>query len=234
MNAFLFIAFPYVAVVLAIGVGIYRYAKKRYTFTSLSSEIMENRKLFWGSTSFHYGITLILLAHLFAALLPGLAGRLLGGETRRMALELTGMALGLYTLFGLIVLIVRRLAPKSLAQAVTSYMDGVLLFALLVQVGSGVGVAVFNRWGGLWYLYTAVPWFRSLVTFQPDMSMVAGLPALVRLHFITGFVVILLFPFSRLVHVVMLPIQYLWRPHQVVIWNRQPGETADYSRQTRR
>ena len=43
-----FIAFPYVALVLAIGVGIYRYFKKRYTYSSLSSEILENRKLFWG------------------------------------------------------------------------------------------------------------------------------------------------------------------------------------------
>ncbi len=55
---------------------------------------------------------------------------------RRFALELTGMALGLYALFGLAVLIARRLVPKSLAQAMTSYMDGVLLLVLLVQVGT--------------------------------------------------------------------------------------------------
>jgi nitrate reductase gamma subunit len=66
---------------------------------------------------FHYGITVILLAHLLAALFPGAAGWLLGGQIRRLVLELTGMALGLYALFGLIVLIIRRLAPKSLAQA---------------------------------------------------------------------------------------------------------------------
>jgi len=144
MNALLFIALPYVALVLAIGVGIYRKLRKPYTYSSLSSEILENRKLFWGSVPFHFGITLILLAHLLAALFPSAAGWLLGGEIRRLVLELTGIALGIYTLFGLIVLIARRLVPKSLTQSVTSHMDGIVLFVLLVQVASGVGVAIFT------------------------------------------------------------------------------------------
>jgi nitrate reductase gamma subunit len=223
VDAFFFIALPFLALVLAIGVGMYRYFTNRYTYSSLSSQMLENRKLFWGSVPWHYGITLILAAHLFAALLPGVAGWLLGQEILRFVLELTGMALGLYTLFGLIVLIVRRLIPKSLAQATSSYMDGVLLFVLLVQVASGVGIAIFNRWGGAWYLYTAVPWFWSLAKLHPDMSTVASLPALVKLHFVTGFIVILLFPFSRLVHLIMFPIYFLWRPHQIVIWNRLPS-----------
>lgn len=231
MDTFLFIAFPYIALVLAVGVGVYRHARRPYTYSSLSSEILENRKLFWGSVPFHYGITLILLAHLLAALLPGVAGWLLGGQIRRLVLELTGMAVGLYALFGLIVLIIRRLAPKSLAQSVTSYMDGVLLFVLLIQVGSGICIAIFNRWGGMWYLHTAVPWFWSLATLHPEISTVAALPFLPQLHFLTGFVVILLFPFSRLVHLVMFPVQFLWRPHQVVIWNRRPRETSAYSRE---
>ena len=231
MDNFLFIAFPYIAVILAIGVGIYRHARRPYTYSSLSSEILENRKLFWGSMPFHYGLTLILLAHLLAALLPGVAGWLLGGQIRRLVLEVTGMALGLYTLFGLLVLIARRLVPRSLAHAVTSYMDGVLLFVLLIQIGSGIGIAIFDRWGGLWYLHTAVPWFWSLAILHPDISTVTQLSPFVKLHFVTGFVVILLFPFSRLVHLVMFPIQYLWRPHQVVIWHRRPGKAGAYSRE---
>lgn len=234
MDAFFFIALPYLATVLAIGVGIYRYIRNRYTYSSLSSQLLENRKLFWGSVTWHYGITLILGAHLLAALLPGVAEWLLGGEIRRFVLELTGMALGLYTVFGLIVLIARRLNPKSLAQATTSYMDGVLLLVLLVQVASGVGIAIFNRWGGAWYLYTAVPWFWSLAMLHPDMSTVASLPALPKLHFVTGFIVILLFPFSRLVHLIMFPIYYLWRPYQVVIWNRLPSSLNELTTAGRR
>jgi len=234
MDNFLFIAFPYVALTLAIGVGIYRHVRRPYTYSSLSSEILEKRKLFWGSVPFHYGLTLILLAHLLPAFLPNAAGWLLGNQLRRLVLEVTGMALALYTLFGLIVLILRRLAPKSLVQAATTYMDGIILFVLLVQIGTGVAIAIFDRWGGLWYLHTAVPWFWSLAVLHPEMSTVVSLPAFVKLHFVVGFLVILLFPFSRLVHLVMFPLQYLWRPYQVVIWNRRPAKTGSYPKEVAR
>lgn len=231
MDTVLFIAFPYLAVILAIGVGIYRHARRPYTYSSLSSQILERRQLFWGSVPFHYGLTVILLAHILPAIFPGTAGWLLGDELRRLVLEVTGIAIALYTFFGLIVLIIRRLMPGSLAHAVTTYMDGVILFALLIQIGSGIAVAIFNRWGGLWYLHTAVPWFWSLVGLHPDIRTVVFLPPFVKLHFVFGFVVILLVPFSRLVHLVALPIQYLWRPYQVAIWNRLPGKSATYSKE---
>ena len=47
MNEFWLIAFPYLALVLAIGVGIYRGLAKPYSYSSLSSQLLENRKLFW-------------------------------------------------------------------------------------------------------------------------------------------------------------------------------------------
>ncbi len=226
MNAFLYIGFPYVALAAAIFGGIYRFYFRRFSYSSLSSQFLENRQLFWGSASWHYGITLILLAHLFSGLFPGLSQIILGNQLRLMVLEFTGMALGLFALFGLLVLIFRRLGRYSRARRVTSILDGILLTFLLLQVASGVSVALFDRWGSLWYLKTAVPWFWSLVLFRPDMNTVIFLPPLVKFHFLCGFAVILLFPFSRLVHVIKFPIHYLWRPYQVVIWNRRPrGET---------
>ena len=112
--------------ILAIGVGIYRYHTRRYTFSSLASQLLENRKLFWGSVPWHYGITLILLAHLLAALFPGAAGWIVGARIRMMVLELTGSGLALLALFGLVVLIIRRLPTKSLARALTTNLDGLL------------------------------------------------------------------------------------------------------------
>lgn len=234
MDAFLFIAFPYLALVLAIGAGIYRYSTNRYSFSSLASQILENRKLFWGSVPWHYGITLILLAHLFAAVLPHPTVLLLGNRIRLLVLELTGISLALFALVGLMVLIVRRLPTKSLTRIATSNLDGVLLAVLLLQVVTGLGIAIFDRWGSLWYLHTAVPWFWSLVELHPDMSTVVNLPGFVKVHFITGFAVILLFPFTRLVHLVMLPVYYLWRPYQVVIWNRAPRRKTTAPTQTTR
>ena len=222
MQTFFFIAFPYVALILAVGVGLYRYFSHRFTYSSVSSQLLENRHLFWGSVSWHYGITLILVAHVLPWLFPRAAAAVLGDSTRLLVLELTGLALGFYCVFGIAMLIARRLPNDSRARAVTSPMDWILLLVLAFQVLSGVGIALFERWGSAWYLSTAVPWLWSLVRLEPDASTVTGLPVFIQSHLISGFVVILLFPFTRLVHVFAIPIEYLWRPYQVVVWNRNP------------
>jgi nitrate reductase gamma subunit len=222
MDTVLFVVFPYVAVILAIGVGLHRYLRGRYTYSSLSSQLLENRKLFWGSVPGHYGITFILLAHLLTWLFPGPAAAILGNGTRLFVFEAVGLALSFFAALGIIFLIIRRLPTHSRARCVTSGMDWILLFFLLVQVFTGIGVALFDRWGSLWYLSTAVPWLWSLLLLHPDTSTVVALPALIQFHFVWGFAIILLFPFSRLVHIFAIPIEYLWRPYQIAIWYREP------------
>jgi nitrate reductase gamma subunit len=64
IDILLFIVFPYVAVALAVGGTIYRYLTNQYSFTSLSSQFLENELQFWGSTLWHYGIIPTLLIHL--------------------------------------------------------------------------------------------------------------------------------------------------------------------------
>ncbi len=70
MNLLLFVALPCVAWTLAILGGILRYRYDRFSWSSVSSQLLENRLLFWGSVPWHYGIVPILLAHLVAALGP--------------------------------------------------------------------------------------------------------------------------------------------------------------------
>jgi nitrate reductase gamma subunit len=226
MDIVFFAVFPYVAVVTAIAAGVWRYRRSRFSYSSVSSQLLENRALFWGSVPWHYGITLILLAHLIAWLLPGATLAVLGGGLRLAVIETTGLALSVWAAIGLAILMVRRLPPVSRAAASTSPMDWIVLVFLAVQVVTGLLVALFNRWGSLWYVHAAAPWLWSLLTLQPDVRAVAVLPALVRFHFLIGFLLILLFPMSRLVHIAVPPIAYLWRPYQVVIWRRHPGRHA--------
>ncbi|MEW6034156.1 MAG: respiratory nitrate reductase subunit gamma [Chloroflexota bacterium] len=218
----LFVAFPYLAVVLAIVVGLYRYFSNRFSYSSLSSQFLESRQLFWGSVPWHYGILIILLAHLLAAIFPRFWASLAGAPIRLYVLEISGLALAFGTFVGLALLLLRRLrAPRVLAA--TSAMDWLLLVLLLAQVALGFVVALFHRWGSQWYLHTAVPWALSLLKFNPQTQYVIALPWLVKIHILLGFLLIALLPFTRLVHLFTVPITYLWRPLQVVLWNRRPG-----------
>ena len=225
-DALLFVAFPYVTVALAVAVGLYRYFFDRFSYSSISSQFLEKRTLFWGSVPWHYGIGLILVAHLLALLLPGPWAALLGAPVRLYVLEITGYALAAMAVLGILVLIVRRLTNRRIT-AVTSNMDWVFLAVLLGQVVLGIMVAFFYRWGSQWYLYTAVPWLVSLFTLNPQVQTIAALPWLVKLHFLGGFIIVGLFPFTRLVHFIAFPITYLWRPYQVVIWNRRDRRVLD-------
>lgn len=219
-DTFLFIGFPYIALALAVVVGTYRYFSDRFSYSSLSTQFLENSKLFWGSISWHYGIILILLAHLTAWLIPPVHLAVLGGYLRTVVLEVTGWALAIYSLFGLLLLAYRRLAVSRIS--VTSNLpDWLLLLSLIIQVGLGLYVAIFYRYGGLWFTKVAAGWLWSLFTLRPDITYIQTMPWAVKLHFFFAFVVILLFPFTRLVHIFTFPITYLWRPYQVVIWNRK-------------
>jgi nitrate reductase gamma subunit len=222
LDAVWFIAFPYVAVILAVGGGLYRYFTDRFSYSSFSSQFLENRRLFWGSVPWHYGIILVLAAHLLALIFPGAWGGLLAAPLRLYVLEVTGMALAVMSIAGLAWLLARRLTNARVS-AVTTALDWLVVVALLVQVILGFGVAFFFRWGSGWYLNTAVPWLVSLALFNPQIQTVAVLPLWVKLHMLGGFFIIAIFPFTRLVHLVTFPITYLWRPPQVVLWNRRPG-----------
>jgi nitrate reductase gamma subunit len=221
----LFAVFPYVAIVVAIVGGVYRYRTNRFSYSSLSSQLLENRKLFWGSVPWHYGIIVVLLAHLVGFLVPGMWASITSAPAALYTIELVGFAFGLAALVGMCVLIVRRYTTERIL-AVTSPMDGVLLAALLVQVVLGIWVSLVYRWGADWYVDTAVPWLISLVSLNPQTQYVSTLPSVVKLHMLTGFVVIALFPFSRLVHLIMFPFWYLWRPYQLVISNRSVSRSG--------
>lgn len=219
----LFGVFPYVAVALAVAVGSYRYVIDRYSWSSHSSQFLESRMLFWGSVPWHYAILLILLAHLLAVIFPGSWGVLLGRPVRLYFLEVSGLALGLCTVIAIVLLMARRLSDARLA-AVTTRLDWLVLVLLLLQVATGVYIAFTLRWGAVWYVHTATPWLRSLLSFQPEVQYLAVLPLVVKVHAFNAFLLVALLPFSRLVHALSVPLGYLARPYQVVVWYRQQNQ----------
>jgi len=219
-NNLFFLIFPYLAIILALVVTVYRSLFRPFTISSLSSQLLERRRLFWGSISFHYGIIYILLGHLLALIFP--KGLLLWNAVplRLYLLEFTGIAMGVWALVGLLILIWRRIGNARI-RAVSSSMDYVVLILLLVSVLTGVIVATSYRFGSFWFTGIFTPYLWSILSLQPRPELVAPLPWVIKLHVINFFVLLALFPFSRLVHIITYPLGYLLRPWQIVIWARQ-------------
>ena len=174
-DVFLFAVLPYLAVVVAVIGGVYRYRTNRFSYSTLSSQLLENRKLFWGSVPWHYGIVVVLFAHLIGFLIPGMWASMTSTPTALYTVELIGFSFGLAALIGLCVLIFRRFTTERIL-AVTSPMDGVLLVALLVQVALGFWVSLAYRWGADWYIDTAV----HGPTPCPEVVAICGEKAAIR------------------------------------------------------
>ncbi len=217
-DLFLFGIFPYAALATA-GVGVAARYRMPATLGTRSSEFLEKKALFWGSVPWHYAILLILAGHLAAAAAPGAWGALLADPRRLVTLEVVGTALGLWATFAVALLIVRRAASARL-RAVTTWVDWLVLALLLAQVATGTWVSITLRWGSVWYLHTAAPWLASLFSLAPRVDLASVLPTLAKFHAVGAFVLLALLPFSRLVHALSVPLGYLWRPFQVVVWNR--------------
>ncbi|HLA09545.1 MAG TPA: respiratory nitrate reductase subunit gamma, partial [Pyrinomonadaceae bacterium] len=213
LDNLLYIIFPYAAFTLAVVVTIQRYVRRGFTYSSLSSQFLESDELFYGSVPWHIGILVVLAGHVVGFAIPRQVLWWNGVPARLYVLETTGLLFGLLALVGIVGLIARRIASPRV-RAVTSWMDVVVLLVLLTQVLLGVYVALFYRWGSSWYATSAVPYLRSLFLLQPDLTMIAPLPLAVKAHIVNAFVFLVILPFSRLVHMLVVPIQYLWRPYQ--------------------
>jgi nitrate reductase gamma subunit len=217
LDEVLFAVLPYVAVFTLILVTIQRYRSQSFTYSSLSSQFLENRQHFWGLVPFHYGILAVVAGHIIAFLIPREILWWNGHPLRLFVLELSALIFALLTLIGLLAAMIRRWT-NSKVRLVTTTSDWVIYALLLIQIVSGIYTAVFYPWGSSWFATSAAPYLWSLVKLNPDISYVASMPHMVKLHIINAFVIVGFFPFTRLVHILVIPNPYLWRKPQVVRW----------------
>ncbi len=208
---------PYVAFFTFFLVTIQRYRAQTFTYSSLSSQLLENRQHFWSLVPFHYGILVVLTGHVVAFLIPRQILVWNSRPLRLYILEVSALGFGLLTVIGLFNILIRRLTDSKVRK-VTNAADWILYVLLLYQVLSGVGVAIFYPWGSSWFAAALSPYLWSLLTFSPNLATVSGLPMFVKLHIVNAWLVIGFFPFTRLVHVLVVPNPYLWRKPQVVRW----------------
>ena len=226
LNDVLFVVTPYVVLALFFTMTIWRYVKEKFSYSSYSSQFLENSYQFWGSVPWHYGILSLFAGHLIAFALPRELLWWNSVPARLYIIELSALIFAVVTLIGLVNLIIRRIIDPRI-RAVTSKMDVIILLLLLTQVGTGMWVALTARWGSSWFAAVVTPYLWSLFTFAPDASAVVNLPWSIKLHILGAYLIFAVFPFTRLVHVLVVPNHYLWRRTQVVMWNKRNAPSAE-------
>lgn len=218
LNYLVFSIFPYLALVIFLIGSIFRYRATGFQVSSLSSQFLERKRLFWGSQPFHWGLLVLFFGHLIAFLFPAAVLAWNGEPVRLLILEVTAFVFALSALLGLVLLIRRRLASDKV-KMVTNSMDILVYVTLLVQILSGLGIAYYARWGSSWFASVLTPYLRSIFAFNPDIAAVTAMPWIVQIHIVSAFFLVAIIPFTRFMHFLVAPIDYSWRKYQLVIWN---------------
>ena len=224
MNQFLFGIFPYIALtILAVG-SIARYERDPFTWKSKSSQLLRRRQLMVGSVLFHLGVLVIFFGHLFGLLVPVEIYEALGVTPQAKALMagIGGGIAGVIALIGGLLLAHRRLMDPRV-RATSSFWDTAILLLLILQLLLGlisVPVSLSNLAEGEVVLF--MNWAFGIFTFDPKAaSYLEHVNIIFKLHIILGLIIFILFPFTRLVHMLSAPVRYLWRPGYQIVRTRR-------------
>jgi len=229
---FLFGVMPYsVLVVFVIG-SIARYERDPFTWKTASSQILRRKQLMWGSILFHVGILTLFFGHLIGLFTPVAVLDALGipyGAKQWLAVLLGGVA-GIAAFVGCTMLLHRRLADPRIRNNSTwgdIFVLGILW--LQVVVGMGTITLTLGHMDGS-EMVKFMTWSQSVMLLKINAwEQVIGVHFLYKVHIFLGMVIVAIFPFTRLVHMLSVPVRYLWRPGYQIVrsrWGAKPVRTG--------
>lgn len=219
INLLLFGIYPYVAVAICLLGSWARFDLSQYTWKAGSSQMLSNKGMRVASNLFHVGVLFVLAGHFVGLLTPAsVYHHVISTENKQLLAMVSGGFFGTLCLIGLLMLVYRRLTNDRV-RATSSTSDILILLVLLAQLVLGLLtiVASTHHMDGSVMVMLAT-WAQSVVTLQPTAAAEAIAPvALVyKLHVLLGLTLFVLFPFTRLVHIVSAPVWYLGRRYQIV------------------
>lgn len=224
LNHLVFGIYPYLALaMLALG-SVIRFDREPYSWRSGSSQLLRRKQLMWGSVLFHVGVLFIFVGHLVGLLTPIALFDALGishGAKQLLAIVAGGIA-GVMAIIGATLLIHRRFFDPRV-RANSSFSDNMVILLLWVQLALGLATIPLSAQhldGG--EMVKFMSWAQGIFTFQGDAaSHVIDAHPIFKLHLFLGLTILLLFPFTRLVHMLSAPVRYIWRPGYQIVRSRR-------------
>ena len=219
LDFFLFQIYPYIAMAVFILGSILRFDRDPYSWRTKSSQLLRRKQLIVGSILFHLGILTVLAGHFVGLLTPIAVFDALGiphGAKQILAIAAGGIA-GFCCLIGLCMLLHRRLFDSRIRHN-SSIADIMVLFLLLVQLLLGLATIPLSMQHLDGHeMVKFMNWAQHVVTFRGNAhSFIADVNVIFKLHITLGLTLLVVFPFTRLVHALSAPVGYLTRPYQIV------------------
>ncbi len=224
-NILLWVVYPY-AMLLSFFIGTIWRLRKPGGVTAKSSELLEKKRLIWGSILFHIGILGVFMGHVIGIFIPESWTNAIGISDHfyhvYMAMTMGGI-FGVMALVGVLVLVYRRFTNLRVF-ATSSLTDSIVIVALAVTIILGMlsSFVAGPLDPSFDYRLNISIWGRTLFMLQPQWQMMAGnvVPLIYKLHIICGLAMFGFFPYTRLVHALYVPLHYIFR--RFVVYRRYP------------
>ena len=234
LDYFIFGIMPYIALTVLIVGCIARYERDPFTWKTSSSQLLRRKQLFWGSVLFHVGIITVFFGHLLGLFTPVWVLDALSipyAVKQWMAVLIGGIA-GAVALVGATILLHRRLTDSRIRMN-SSFSDiGIMvLIWLQLLIGLGTITLTLRHMDGV-EMVTFMNWSQSVILLNINAWLdVANVHWLYKVHIFLGLLITILFPFTRLVHMVSgfaAPFRYLFRSgYQIVRTRRAPAARSE-------
>lgn len=229
LNQFFFGVYPYIALVVFVVGCVLRFDHGQYSWRSGSSQLLRRKQLVAGSILFHVGILVIFGGHFVGLLTPIWVFDALGitHGAKQMLAIIVGGAAGAMCLVGILLLIHRRLFDTRI-RATSSFGDTSILLILFAQLLLGLStifVSLQHLDGH--EMVKFMEWAQRILTFRGGAwELVADVHPIFKAHLFLGLTIFLVFPFTRLVHMLSAPVWYLNRRGYQIVRTRNQDNNS--------
>ena len=218
LHTLVFGIYPYIALLVMV-VGTWaRYDNAQFTWRAQSTQILTKKNMVWASALFHVGILIVFFGHFVGLLTPHFVYEpFMSAGTKQVIAIVVGGIAGIMALIGGGVLTMRRLTDPRV-RASSTFADDAIIVILMIQLALGMLTIypTLSHLDGSTMLLLAA-WAQGIFTFQFDAaSHIADVHWIYKTHMALGLTIFVLFPFTRLVHMLSVPVEYFGRKYQVV------------------
>lgn len=212
INNLLFTYLPHISMAVFWFGLITRIIISSKTIQATSTQFLSPKGLRLGSNLFHYAIIMVFIGHFTGLFTPeALYHKIMTTETKRTLALILGTIFGTLSLVGIVILIARKFTIDRV-KFNTYWPDYFLVFLLLTEIALGM-LSVRQTMTSSVEHYAALGiWAQKIITFQPDAaSVIADHNLIYKMHIVVGLFIFIVFPYTKLMHMLMMPVGYFLR-----------------------
>jgi nitrate reductase gamma subunit len=226
LSKFVFAVYPYIALAVFVVGSWVRYDHEQCTWKTESPRLLSSDSMVFASNVSHIGILSIFAGHVAGLVLPQglwLAMGISDMQHQRLAIS-AGSVFGLMCFLGGTILWFGRMfdaRARAASRTMDIFIPTWLMVTLILGISTipvSVGHANHNNPE---VMLALSGWVQSVLTLSPRPELLDKVDAVFKTHMFFGMTVFLLFPFTRLVHVLTAPLTYVSRACRIIRTKRR-------------